>query len=440
MGVTDTFLGRLLGNADKYSNEQVSQTVTLLIEHGVKHGATDIHLEPHDRFGIVRYRIDGTLRSTHKLPVSALPAVITEIKTLAGLRTATTNLPQEGQYKVLVGEDEFEIQVHTLPVIGGEKVVLHILRRLNTPLTLQALGFWGHNLQLLQTALSRTHGLVLTGMPRRQGMTSTLHSMLKLITVPTLSIATVENAIEYRVAGASQTVVRPHHGITFHQALQATLNQDPNVVMITSLPNRPTTDLAIQASVGGHMVIAGLHANNAAATLAHVRSMTDEPFLLATALRAVVSQRLVRALCVHCRERFIPSPDQITQIEKAFGVVSPAARRKVNELEQAAMQAGIDHNKQVNTTPTHLTALWRAHDDGCEHCGHTGYVGMIAITEVLIPSEHTQKGILSQDPASKLHTAALQDGFIPMELDGLVKALRGQTTIAEVMRTLNTQS
>lgn len=434
MGVKESFLGKLLGNADKFSDEQVSQTITLLIENGVKHNATDIHLEPSDRFGMVRYRVDGTLRSTHKLPIAALPAVVEEIKVLANIHSDHRHLPHEGQFATLVGDEQFEVQVHTLPVVGGEKVVLHLLRKLTKPLPLETLGFWGQGLQSLQTALSRTHGLVLVGTPRRNGKTSTLHSMLKLITTPAISVATVESTLEYRVPGASQTLVRPHYGITYHQALQAALNQDPNVVMITSLTNKATTELAVQASVGGHMVLAGLHANNTSATLTHVRAMSDEPFLLTTAVRAVVSQRLVRALCLHCRERYLPSQEQIAELEKHFGVTSAATHRKLHELEQQAAQAGIDHNNHANTTPSHITALWRANDDGCEHCGHSGYRGVIAITEVLIPGEHTQKALLNREPATKIHAAALKDGFIPMELDGLVKALRGQTTAAEVIR------
>lgn len=438
MGVKDSFLGKLLGNADKYSDEQVSQTITLLVENGVKHGATDIHLEPHERFGIVRYRIDGALRSTHKIPVAALPAVVQEIKVLAGIHSDQNHLAHEGQYATLVGDEEFEVQVNTLPVVGGEKVVLHLLRKLGKPLPLETLGFWGKGLQSLQTALGRTHGLILVGTPRRNGKTSTLHSMLQLVNTPNLGVATVESTLEYRVPGASQTIVRPHHGITFHQALQAALNQDPNVVMITSLADKPTAELAVQASIGGHLVLAGLHADNAASGLTHVRAMNEEPYLLATAIRAVVSQRLVRALCHHCRERYIPSTEQVAEIEKAFGVTTPAARRSVHELEQQAAQAGIDHNPHANTSPSHITALWRASDDGCEHCRHTGYQGVIAITEVLVPSDAVQKSLLEHETARAMHKAALKDGFIPMELDGLIKALRGQTTVAEVLRTFST--
>jgi type II secretory ATPase GspE/PulE/Tfp pilus assembly ATPase PilB-like protein len=437
MGVKDSFLGRLLGNADKYTDEQISQTITLLIENGIKHQATDIHIEPGERHAAVRYRIDGTLYQKHKLPSAALPAVIEEIKTIANMRPEEQHLPQEGHYATLVGEDQFEVQVHTLPVLGGEKITMHLLRRLAKPPTLEALGFWGEGLRQLQTALSRAHGLILVGAPRRSGATTTLHSMLQLVNTPSLSIATVENAIEYRLQGASQTVVKPHHGLTFRQGVQAALNQDPNIVMISSLPDRSTAELAVQASVGGHMVIAAVHASNASTAMAHVRAMCDEPFLLTTTIRAAVSQRLVRALCTRCRIRYNPSPEEVTEIEKAFGVTTATAHRKLHELEQQAADAGIDPSKQANTTPAHIAALWKASDEGCEACAHSGYRGSVAITEVLPVSDHVQKAILDHEPANKIHDAAVKGGFVPLELDGLVKALRGQTTVAEVLRTFS---
>ncbi|MEK7153914.1 MAG: ATPase, T2SS/T4P/T4SS family, partial [Patescibacteria group bacterium] len=215
MGVKDSFLGKLLGSADKFTDEQVAQTINLLVEHGVKHRATDIHIEPHERFVLVRYRIDGALRGMHKLPITALRAATEEIKALAHLRVTEDHLPQEGQYATLVGKEQFEIQVSTLPVVGGEKIVLHITRQLSTPPTLEVLGFWGYSLQALQTALSHTHGLLLVASPRRSGKTTTLHSMLQLLNVPVLSVATVEHEIEYHLPGASQTQVRPQRGITF---------------------------------------------------------------------------------------------------------------------------------------------------------------------------------------------------------------------------------
>jgi type II secretory ATPase GspE/PulE/Tfp pilus assembly ATPase PilB-like protein len=436
MGVKDSFLTRLLGNADKFSDEQVTQTINLLVDHAVKHNASDIHIEPHERFVLVRYRINGVLRGMHKLPAAARRVILERLKTLAHLNLDEDALPQEGQYAALVGEDQFEVQVNTLPVVGGEKIVLHISRRLSKPPTLEQLGFWGSGLQQLRSSLSRTHGLLLVGTPRRNGKTTTLHSLLQTLNTPSVSIATVENTIEYRLAGASQTKARPHQGITFHEGLQAVLNQSPDIVMVSSLADKLTAGLAVQAAASGHLIIAGMHADSATAALTHLRSMTEEPFLLAAAIRTAVAQRLLRRLCPECRERYIPSQENINELEKAFGINSVVARRNVHELEQRAAKEGIDSNRHANTTPSHITGLWRASEDGCEACNHSGYQGSVAITEVLTVSDNLQNGLLEHLSARKLHSLALNEGFIPLGLDGLVKALRGQTTVQEVLRTV----
>lgn len=435
MGVKDSFLGKLLSSADKFSDAQVLQTINMLIEHAVKHRASDIHIEPHERFVLVRYRIDGLLKGIHKLPIASLPNVVEQIKTLAHLNPEDDFTPQEGQYATLVGEEQFEIQVTTLPVVGGEKVVLHINRRLSRPLSLEELGFWGKGLQVVRETLAHSHGLLVVATPRRSGGTTTMHSMLQALNTPSVSISTVEAAIEFRLSGANQTRVRPQHGITYYQGLQAALNQDPNVLMVGSLPDKQTADLAIQAAVGGHVVIAGIHSDSASSGLSHLRTMTDEPFLLATALRIVVSQRLVRQLCTHCRERYIPTAEQLSEVEKVFGINSPSARRKVHELEQQATREGIGDNNHSNTTASKIQNLWRANDEGCEACNHTGYQGAVAIVEVMQVTPPIQKELLDHSPARRLHTVALKDGFVPMALDGLVKALRGETTIAEILRT-----
>jgi type II secretory ATPase GspE/PulE/Tfp pilus assembly ATPase PilB-like protein len=435
MGVKDSFLRRVLGNADKFSDEQVTQTINLLIEHAVKHRASDIHIEPQERFMAVRYRINGTLRAMHKLPIGAQDSILMRIKDLAHMNS-TEDLPQEGNYATLVGEEQFEVQVNTLPVWGGEKVVLHISRRLSQPPTLEALGFWGQGLHQLRNALSRSHGLVVVAIPRRNGKTTTLHSMLQIVNSPAVSIATVESAIEYQLPGASQTKVRPHKGITFHEGLQAALNQDPNIVMVSSVGDGQTATIAIRAAAAGHLVIAGMHGSTAAGALTHLRSLSDESVLLATSLRCAVSQRLLRRLCHACRERYIPAQEQIESLEAAFGITTSASRRRVHELEQQATTAGIGNNSHVNTTPSRIMTLWRASDEGCETCNHTGYAGSVAICEVMAAGDALQKGLLDHLPANKLHDLALKQGYVPLGLDGLVKALRGETTIEEVIRTL----
>jgi type II secretory ATPase GspE/PulE/Tfp pilus assembly ATPase PilB-like protein len=438
MGVKNAFLGRLLASSDKFSDEQVSQTINLLIEHAVTNHASDIHIEPHDRFVQVRYRIDNVLRSMHKLPLAALPAVVMQLKEQARLKTGQDHLPQEGQYAALVGEEQFEIQVYTMPVIGGEKAVLHLSRRLSKPPTLAQLGFWGNALHDLQQALTATHGLIVVATPRRNGKTTTLHSILQTINSPAISMATVEDSIEFRLPGASQTIANTRHGVNTATGLQAVLNQDPNVVMLSNLPDRQTANGAIQAAVGGHVIIAGMHADNAAKAVTQLQTMNDEDFLFASALKAAVSQRLVRHLCPDCAVFYAPQRDELHGVEKAFGIASQAARQKVHQLEQRAIRDGLGGSQKPATTPGGITHLWRASPDGCEHCNHTGYQGAIAIVEVLSAQNNDlETALLAPITADKVRKLALKDDFIPMELDGLIKALRGQTTLTELLRTLS---
>ncbi len=436
MGVKNAFLGRVLGSADTFSDEQVAQTINLLVEHAIKHDASDIHIEPHERHAQVRYRIDNALRATHKLPLAALPVVISQIKELAGLSSSETQLPQEGQYSTLVGETQFEIQVYTMPVIGGEKVVLHILRRLTEPLDLPSLGYWGDGLAFLQQTLARTHGLIVVATPRRNGRTTTLHSILHLVNIPALSVATVERSLEFRVPGASQTLTRPERGMSFAEGLQAALNQDPNVVMLSDLEDKKTAALSVRAAAGGHLLLAGMHADNAAAAVAALQHMTDEKFLLSGALRVVVSQRLARALCPNCRQAYTPSREEMRQIEETFGIRSAAGRAQLHELEQAAMHAGVGgRSHTLHTSPAGILRLWQPDSEGCEMCNHTGFRGSVAITEVLpVAGTSLQQAILKPITGKEIEYEALKQGFKPMRLDGLIKALRGQTAISELVR------
>jgi type IV pilus assembly protein PilB len=436
MGVKDSLLSKLLGSADRYSDEQVAQTITMLLEHGVKRSATDIHIEPFERTALVRYRIDGHLRGIHRLPLVALPAIVAECKRLAGLSVESDGVPHEGQYSTLVGEDSFRVQLTTVPVVGGEKVVLHLARQLDTPLSLEQLGFWGHNLQLIKQTISRPQGVVLVSGPKRSGKATTMHSILNLINTPSVSVATVETSITYRLRGASQTVAKPHAGMPFHEGLRAVLNQDPNVIMTSTIPDRQTAELVVQAGTGGHLIIAGLYADSAPNALVHLRQFHPEPFLLASSLRIVTGQRLVRRLCDKCRVRKEVDGAYLADLENTFGVNNATARRRLHELEQQAAVAGVGTNRQFHTTPSKITHIWQAHEEGCEACDHTGFRSLIALTEVLQVTHPVQQAILDHGRAPEIHKIALKEGFIPLGLDGLVKALRGETTIEEVLRTV----
>jgi type II secretory ATPase GspE/PulE/Tfp pilus assembly ATPase PilB-like protein len=427
-------MGRFLGNAEKFTDKQVAETLQMLVEHGVQRGTSDIHIEPHERFVLVRYRIDGALRGVHKLPRQAAGNLLAQLKGLAKLNIQENELPQEGRYEQAVGDQRVEVRVSTMPVFGGEKAVLHLSIERGKPMGLDSLGFWGEGLHALESVLSHPHGLVLVAGPRHNGVGSTLFSLLDQINTPLVSVATVETHHKHRLPGVAQTYLTP--GLKMSDGLEAVLKQDPNIVMLSDLPDSTTSQLAIHAATTGHLVLAGVHADNAVTALLRLKSAGVEPFLLVTALRAAVSQRLVRTLCPNCRERYTLNPEEHRELVKSFGIATAGAFKRVHELEQTAAPAIFGDVKQLSSSPTRITALWRAKEGGCEHCDHTGYQGRTAIVEVLENTEALQKALLNHEAvsASSVHAAVLKNGFVPMALDGLVKALRGQTTVAEVLR------
>lgn len=430
-------MGRLLGNAEKFTDKQVAETLTMLVEHGVKRGASDIHIEPHERFVLVRYRIDGALRGVHKLPRAALGLVLSQLKTLAGLNKQETQTPQEGSYTVEVGNRSIEVRLATMPVFAGEKAVLHLTREHGNPVDLAELGFWGEGLALLKSVLANPHGLIVVAAPRHSGASTTLFSLLKDLNSPLLSIATVETEAKHRLPGVNQTYLTGH--LTTQMGLQAVMKQDPNVIMIDNLPDGPSSEIAVHAATTGHMVLAGLHAENSITALLQLRHSGIQPFLLVTALRADIGQRLVRRLCPECRQRYAVKDEERELLQDIFGMTSPSARKRLHELERAAAPAIFGDVKQLNSTPVQITHLWRPNEAGCEACDHTGYKGRTAIVEILANTDTLHKAMLGKEilTAGAIQTMVLKDGFIPMGLDGLVKALRGQTTAVEVLRAMS---
>ncbi|HSW66912.1 MAG TPA: ATPase, T2SS/T4P/T4SS family [Bacillota bacterium] len=437
MAAKDGLMGRLLGASAKFTDKQVAETLAMLVEYGLEHGSSDIHLEPHERFVLVRYRIDGTLRGIHKLPKAAQGSVLAQLKQLAGLDTQETAAPQEGHYEVTVGDRKVDVRLSTMPVFGGEKAVLHLSIERGKPLNLAALGLWGTNLSAVQTVLTHPHGLLIVAGPRHSGSSTTLFSLLDALNNPLVSIATVEMHPKHRLPGLNQTYLAGN-ALSVHDGLQSALKQDPNVVMLSEMPDSATIHMAVHAATTGHLILAGLHAETGASALLRIRAAGVEPFVLVTALRAVIAQRLVRTLCPDCRVRYMLSRDEQKELARNFAITSATAYKRVHELERSVAPAVFGDVKQLSSTASSITHLWRASDNGCETCDHTGYTGRTAIVEVLQNTPALQKALLGGEIASAaaLQAAALKDGFIPMALDGLVKALRGQTTISEVLHAI----
>lgn len=422
----------------------IAQTVNLIIDYGVKNGASDIHIEPRENFVLIRYRVDGILREANKLPRKVLGSLVSRIKILASLKIDEHRAPQDGRFKIAINNHIYALRVSTLPIIDGEKVVMRILDESSKPATLEELGYWGYSLEAVQHAIVQPHGMVLVTGPTGSGKSTSLFSVLSMLNNPGVNISTVEDPIEYHVIGANQTQVNPVAGMTFASGLRALLRQDPNIIMVGEIRDGETADLAVQAALTGHLVFSTLHTNNAATCLPRLLDMNIEPFLIASTVRIVIGQRLVRRLCPDCREDYTPDTIEMQQITKVFQLKDAASSKKLHELEKSALAGGIGASnssktnkhspENLSTTEKSITKLWRAPDDGCDSCNHTGYRGRMGIYEVLANTTNVQQLIVGNSTSEKLQDQAIADGMITMQIDGLIKALRGQTTIEEILR------
>ena len=436
--------------ADEVSEEDlaedspIAQTVNLIIEYAVKSSASDIHIEPRENHVLVRYRVDGILKEANKLPKKVLSPLVSRIKILSNLKIDERRAPQDGRFKIQVGTGVFALRVSTLPITEGEKVVMRILTESSKPATLEELGYWGTSLKTINNAITQPHGMILVTGPTGSGKSTSLFSTLSLLNRPTVNISTIEDPVEYKIPGANQTQVNPKAGMTFAAGLRALLRQDPNIIMVGEIRDSETAELGVQAALTGHLVFATLHTNNAATCLPRLLDMSIEPFLIASTVRAVVGQRLVRRLCVDCRESYAPGAAELKEIGDIFHTADATQMKKTHELEKSALEGGIgkanlskknhESPENLSTTSEKISRLWRAKKDGCESCAHTGYKGRVGIYEVLPNSEEIQQLIVSNGTSDKIQDAAIRDGMITMQVDGFIKALRGQTSIEEILR------
>lgn len=413
----------------------IADVLNLIIEAAIHAGTSDVHIEPRDGFVQVRYRIDGLLRSIRRLPSSLFLALTARIKVLADLQVEELKLAQTGRFRLPLDGRQYTIHVSTLPIADGEKVVLHIIDESNQALTLEALGLWGQNLRALNAAITQPHGLVLVSGPSGSGISTTLYAILASLNSPRVNIATIEDPVDYHLPGINQTQVNQRSGMTIASGLKAILQQDPNIIMISDLCGREATELALQAAGSGRLVCAGQHADTPEAAIRHCIGVGSEPFLVASTVRAAVGQRLVRRLCTRCRQEYKLPKDETTQLLGLFGIKTKQQLATLHELEQAAIKEGVGKElKQQATTAGAISRLFKASEKGCNHCAHTGYRGSIGIYEVLAMSDQLQRLIVSYATSAVIQQQAMEDGMLAMKVDGLVKVLRGLTSIEEVVR------
>lgn len=420
--------------ADVAEDSPIAQTVNLLLEYAIRSNASDIHIEPREEFVQVRYRIDGVLKEVNRLPRNVIGALTSRIKILSNLKIDERRVPQDGRFKIKIAGKQYALRVSTLPVADGEKIVMRILDESNQAVTLRDLGYWGHSLEVISKAITEPNGMVLITGPTGSGKSTSLFSVLTMLNTPDVNISTIEDPVEYKIPGVNQTQTNTKAGMTFASGLRALLRQDPNIIMVGEIRDGETANLGVQAALTGHLVFSTLHTNNAATCLPRLLDMGIEPFLIASTVKAVVGQRLVRRLCDVCRQAYVPNVDETKAIVHLFNLRAGQDFKHIHELEQQAADQQIGGTAPLNTTENAITKLWKASPEGCDECRHTGYKGRIGIYEVLGNTVPLQKMIVANATSNQIQDQAISEGMVTMQTDGLIKALRGDTTIEEVLR------
>jgi type IV pilus assembly protein PilB len=378
----------------------VIRFVDLLLSQAVKSRASDVHLEPQEKSMMIRMRIDGMLRDMVPPARHMQAAVLTRIKILSKLDIAERRLPQDGRLKIKASNREIDVRVSTLPTIYGEKIVLRILDASAATHALDKLGIEPELMTVLQKALDQPHGIMIVTGPTGSGKSTTLYACLNHVKDPTLNITTVEDPVEYRLGGINQVQVRPEIDLTFASCLRSILRQDPDIVLIGEIRDKETVEIAIKASLTGHLVLSTFHTNDAPSAITRLVNMGIEPYLLSSSLNLIIAQRLVRKICEKCKEPMKLSEDVLKRLK-------------------------VDPARVQNTT------LY--HGRGCSACGNTGYFGRLPIFEFLVMDHEMRDMVTKGTTESQLRAQARKKGFGGLLESGVIKMLDGRTTAEEVL-------
>jgi general secretion pathway protein E len=386
---------------DASDEAPVIRLVNSMLFQAVKQRASDVHIEPFERDLVVRYRIDGILYNVLTPPKRIQPSIISRVKIMAGLNIAEKRLPQDGRIRVTIAGKNIDIRVSIIPTAHGERIVMRLLDKTSILLKLEDIGFSTDNLRTFSRLIHRPHGIILLTGPTGSGKTTTLYGALTRINSPDKNIITVEDPIEYQIKGIGQIQVNPKINLTFANGLRSILRQDPDVIMVGEVRDLETAEIAIQASLTGHLVFSTLHTNDSAGAITRLIDMGIEPFLASSSLLAIMAQRLVRIVCTECRRKYLPSEEELREIG-----MDPAL-------------AGSRH-------------LYRT--AGCQNCLGTGYRGRTGIFELLVLDDDIRSLILKNFDSNTIKRTATDKGMLTLRQDGARNVLRGITTIEEVLR------
>lgn len=406
---------------ENVSSAPVARIVSVIIRHAVEEKASDIHIEPMPKETRVRYRVDGLLRTSLILPKSIHNAVVGRIKVLAKLKLDETRIPQDGRIRLMINKREIDFRISVMPLLGEEKVVMRVLDLGRGIPTLEELGYDAHSLQVINRTMQKTFGLFLITGPTGSGKSTTLAAVLNILNREDINIVTLEDPIEYFIKGTNQSQIRPNIGYTFANGLRSILRQDPDVVMVGEIRDNESAELCVNAGLTGHFVLSTLHTNSAMDVVPRLVDMKVEPFLLASTLRSMVAQRLVRRICPNCTKNFNVDPEVIAQVKRELVKVPPNMLQKslpsvktVEDIDQSFFFKG----------------------QGCIHCKNTGYLGRLAILEIIDVNEKIQDMILDPKKIIREDDVRGCQEFITIREDGIIKALQGLTTLEEVYRVI----
>lgn len=395
------------------SEAPIAKIVTTILDYAVRSRASDVHIEPLEENVRVRYRIDGILQEKYILPRNVLDAVISRIKILSNLKIDEKRIPQDGRFNFTTENGEVDLRISTLPVSYGEKVVMRLLRKASKVPSLPDLGLRGLALKNLIEAIERPHGIIIVCGPTGSGKTTTLYSVLDRVATSKVNVVTIEDPVEYQMKGVNQVQVNVQAGLTFATALRSFLRQDPNVMMVGEIRDTETAELAINASLTGHLVFSTLHTNDASGTPPRLLDMGVEPFLLTSALTCVVGQRVLRTICPNCKQEMEIPEENNAEMRKTLGPIYDMIEDRWKKEGKKMMMPKIV---------------------GCDKCNSTGYLGRIAIYEVMPITEKLSKLIVEKGSSSQIQKEAVDEGMLTMKQDGYVKVLEGVTTMDEVLR------
>ncbi|MEZ4443728.1 MAG: type II secretion system ATPase GspE [Polyangiaceae bacterium] len=403
--------------------------VNSLFSQAVRERASDIHIEPEERDVVVRFRIDGELYIARRAPKQHMSAVVARVKIMAQLNIAEKRLPQDGRITLKIAGKSVDIRVSSIPTSRGfERIVMRILQKTSVLLGLDELGFAPREYAIMDGLIRRPDGIILVTGPTGSGKTTTLYACLNRINEPTRNILTAEDPVEYEIGGIHQVHVKPGIGLTFASALRAFLRQDPDVIMVGEIRDKETAEIAIQASLTGHMVLSTIHTNDAAGAITRLVDMGVEPFLVRSSVIGILAQRLVRLLCAECKEPYTPTDYELEQL----GLDERNMRWKLaRKLSPRYLPHGVDYVAPGQDL-VHPATFYRA--KGCDKCSGKGFVGRLGIYELMVIDDAVGQLILQNADAQQIKRTAQNVGLDTLRDDGARKVMAGLTTVEEVMK------